>query len=411
MKDSFYVLTFFLRKPKARGDGDYPIYARITTNAQSIEFTIGRKANPDDWDQRRQRSSGRSRRDIELNKYLEMVRTRFNEIHNKLMLEGRYINPKIMKDHYFGNVEKPKMLCDVFRDANIKRKEELERGDICAATYGRWERYVTYLEDFMTVKFGQKDIPIKDVTAGFTQDFEHYLRMSKNCANNTTVRYLRYLKNVMQYAVANKWASEDPFIGRRFKRTNAKREFLTEPELHAIMGLNLSAFPRLENVRDAFVFCCFTGLAFTDIKSLKRTDISTDGDGKMWIRKPRNKTGEMSVIPMLEIPVKLMMKYSNHPTVQTTGVVLPVISNQRMNAYLSEVATLARVQKHLTTHIARHTFATMSLSNHVPLETISKMLGHTDIKTTLIYAKLQDNTIYEDMENMRSKFDGSRMGI
>lgn len=411
MKDSFFVLTFFIRKPKAKGDGEYPIYARITAAGQSIEFTIGRKVNPDDWDQRRQRTTGRSRRDIELAKYLEMVRTRFNEIHNKLMLEGRYINPKILKDHYFGNVEKPKMLCDVFREANIKRKEELERGDICAATYGRWERCVTYLEDFMTIKFGQKDIPIKDVTSGFTQDFEHYLRVSKNCATNTTVRYLRYLKNVMQYAIANKWTSDDPFIGRRFKRTNAQREFLSEPELHAIMELNLSAFPRLENVRDAFVFCCFTGLAFTDIKTLKRSDISTDSDGKLWIRKPRNKTGELSVIPMLEIPIKLMMKYANHPTVQTTGVVLPVISNQRMNAYLAEVATLARVQKHLTTHIARHTFATMSLNNHVPIETISKMLGHTDIKTTLIYAKLQNNAIYEDMENMRTKFDGSRMGI
>lgn len=411
MKDSFFVLTFFIRKPKAKGDGEYPIYARITAAGQSIEFTIGRKVNPDDWDQRRQRTTGRSRRDIELAKYLEMVRTRFNEIHNKLMLEGRYINPKILKDHYFGNVEKPKMLCDVFREANIKRKEELERGDICAATYGRWERCVTYLEDFMTLKFGQKDIPIKDVTSGFTQDFEHYLRVSKNCATNTTVRYLRYLKNVMQYAIANKWTSDDPFIGRRFKRTNAQREFLSEPELHAIMELNLSAFPRLENVRDAFVFCCFTGLAFTDIKTLKRSDISTDSDGKLWIRKPRNKTGELSVIPMLEIPIKLMMKYANHPTVQTTGVVLPVISNQRMNAYLAEVATLARVQKHLTTHIARHTFATMSLNNHVPIETISKMLGHTDIKTTLIYAKLQNNAIYEDMENMRTKFDGSRMGI
>lgn len=411
MKDSFFVLTFFIRKPKAKGDGEYPIYARITAAGQSIEFTIGRKVNPEDWDQRRQRTTGRSRRDIELAKYLEMVRTRFNEIHNKLMLEGRYINPKILKDHYFGNVEKPKMLCDVFREANIKRKEELERGDICAATYGRWERCVTYLEDFMTIKFGQKDIPIKDVTSGFTQDFEHYLRVSKNCATNTTVRYLRYLKNVMQYAIANKWTSDDPFIGRRFKRTNAQREFLSEPELHAIMELNLSAFPRLENVRDAFVFCCFTGLAFTDIKTLKRSDISTDSDGKLWIRKPRNKTGELSVIPMLEIPIKLMMKYANHPTVQTTGVVLPVISNQRMNAYLAEVATLARVQKHLTTHIARHTFATMSLNNHVPIETISKMLGHTDIKTTLIYAKLQNNAIYEDMENMRTKFDGSRMGI
>ncbi len=181
------------------------------------------------------------------------------------MLEGRYINPKIMKDHYFGNVEKPKMLCDVFRETNIKRKEELERGDICAATYGRWDRCVTYLEDFMTVKFGQKDIPIKDVTSGFTQDFEHYLRVSKNCANNTTVRYLRYLKNVMQYAIANKWISEDPFIGRRFKRTNAQREFLSEPELHAIMELNLSAFPRLENVRDTFVFCCFTFVSLANV--------------------------------------------------------------------------------------------------------------------------------------------------
>lgn len=256
------------------------------------------------------------------------------------------------------------------------------------------------------VKFGQKDIPIKDVTAGFTQDFEHYLRMSKNCANNTTVRYLRYLKNVMQYAIANKWISEDPFIGRRFRRTTAERGFLTEPELNAIMALELSAFPRLENVRDTFVFCCFTGLAFTDIKSLKRSDISTDGDGKMWIRKARNKTGELSVIPMLEIPIKLMEKHASNPIVQTTGVVLPVISNQRMNAYLAEIATLAKVTKHLTTHIARHTFATMSLSNHVPLETISKMLGHSDIKTTQIYAKLQDKTIYEDMEKMRTKFNG-----
>lgn len=406
MKDSFFVLTFFIRKPKARGDGEYPIYARITTNGQSIEFTIGRKVNPEDWDQRRQRTTGRSRRDIELTKYLEMVRSRFCEIHNKLMIEGRYINPKIMKDHYFGQVEKPKMLCDVFRETNIKRKEEFERGDICAATFGRWERCVTYLEDFMMVKFGQKDIPIKDVTAGFTQDFEHYLRMSKNCANNTTVRYLRYLKNVMQYAIANKWISEDPFIGRRFRRTTAERGFLTEPELNAIMALELSAFPRLENVRDTFVFCCFTGLAFTDIKSLKRSDISTDGDGKMWIRKARNKTGELSVIPMLEIPIKLMEKHASNPIVQTTGVVLPVISNQRMNAYLAEIATLAKVTKHLTTHIARHTFATMSLSNHVPLETISKMLGHSDIKTTQIYAKLQDKTIYEDMEKMRTKFNG-----
>lgn len=410
MKDSFYYLTFYARKPRVAGDGDYPLYARITTEGQKIEFTVGRKVNPDTWDQRAQKCSGRSRRDIEVNKYLEMMRTRFYEIHVRLLNEGKFINAKILKDHYFGQVEKPKMLCDVFRETNVKRKEECERGDICSATLGRWERCVTYLEEFMMLNRSEKDIPIKDVTRGFVQDFEHFLRMSKNCANNTTVRYLRYLKNVLQYAIANKWINEDPFTGRRFKRTKAERGFLTEPELQKIMKLELKAFPRLESVRDTFVFCCFTGLAFIDVQTLKRTDISIDADGKMWIRKAREKTDELSVIPMLDIPIRIMKKYESHPAVVSKGVVLPVISNQRVNAYLKEIADLAKISKHLTSHIARHTFATMSLNNHVPIESISKMLGHSDIKTTQIYARMLDKTVSEDMETMRSKFSNALLG-
>ncbi len=138
MKDSFFTLTFFPRKPRSAGNGEYPLYARITTEGQKVEFTIGRKVNPSVWDQRAQRSNGRSRRDIELNKYLEMVRSRFYEIHNRLINEGQFINPQIMKNHYFGMVEKPKMLCDVFRETNIKRREEYERGDIGYATFSRW---------------------------------------------------------------------------------------------------------------------------------------------------------------------------------------------------------------------------------------------------------------------------------
>ena len=410
MKDSFFTLTFFPRKPRAAGDGEYPLYARITTEGQKTEFTIGRKVLPSNWDQRAQKSTGRSRRDIELNKYLEMVRSRFCEIHNRLLIEGKYINPQIMKNHYFGMVEKPKMLCDVFRETNIKRREEYERGDIGYATFSRWERCVTYLEEFMILTRGEKDIPIKEVTPGFIQDFEHFLRMSKECANNTTVRYLRYLKNVLQYGIANKWISEDPFAGKRFRRTKAERTFLTEPELQRMMTLDLKAFPRIETVRDTFVFCCFTGLAFIDVQTLRRTDISTDADGMMWIRKTREKTDELSVIPLLDVPKAIMQKYENHPVVLSKGVVLPVMSNQKVNAYLKELADLAKIQKHLTSHIARHTFATMSINNHVPLETISKMLGHADIKTTLIYAKMMDKTISEDMEVMRTKFNGVRLG-
>lgn len=363
MKDSFFTLTFFPRKPRSEGNGEYPLYARITTEGQKIEFTIGRKVNPAVWDQRAQKSNGRSRRDLELNKYLEMVRSRFYEIHNRLLNEGVFINPQVMKNHYFGMVEKPKMLCDVFRESNLKRKEEYERGDIGYATFSRWERCVSYLEEFMTLNRGEKDIPIKDVTRGFVQDFEHFLRMSKECANNTTVRYLRYLKNVLQYAMANKWISEDPFSGKRFKRTKAERTFLTEPELQRMMALDLKAFPRIESVRDTFVFCCFTGLAFIDVRTLKRTDISTDGDGKMWIRKNREKTDELSVIPLLDVPRQIMKKYENNPVVLAKGVVLPVMSNQKVNAYLKELADLAKIPKHLTSHCARH------YPNSFPLKT------------------------------------------
>lgn len=224
------------------------------------------------------------------------------------------------------------------------------------------------------------------------------------------MRYLRYLKNVIQYAIANKWISDDPFAGKRFKRTKAERCFLTELELQRIMALDLKAFPRLESVRDTFVFCCFTGLAFIDVHNLKPSDISTDSDGKMWIRKRREKTDELSVIPLLDIPQEIMQKYMAHPIVLAKGVVLPVMSNQKVNAYLKEIADLAKIPKHLTSHIASYTFATMSLNNHVPLETISKMLGHSDIKTTQIYAKMMDNTISEDMEVMRTKFNRVRLG-
>lgn len=410
LHDSYFTLAFFVRKARPLRNGELPIFVRISVSGQLMEMNIGRSVRPEQWDQKRNVATGRSKKELELNKYIENVRTRFNEIHNMLIRENKPVTPKTLRDHYLGTVEKPKMLCDVFREVNKQRKEEFERGDICAATLGRWERCVTYLEEFMELTQNTKDIPIKEVSRGFIQDFEHFLRMTKQTANNTTVRYLRYLKNVMQYAMAHKWVSEDPFVGKRFKRTVAEREFLTEPELQAMMNVDLHEFPRLETVRDTFVFCCFTGLAFIDISSLKRSDIYVDADGNKWIRKHREKTGELSTIPLLEIPQKIMEKYADHPKVVADDVVIPVFSNQRTNSYLKEIASLAKIKKHLTSHIARHTFATMSLNNHVPLETISKMLGHSDIKTTLIYAKMMDKTISEDMEVMRTKFNGAYLG-
>lgn len=405
----YFTLTFFTRKPRAEGFTDHKVYVRITVAGQQTDLAIGRSVNPENWDQRRKMSKGRSRRDLELNKYLDEVRARFSEIHNTLVRDKKVINPIVMRDLFLGKVEKPKMLCDIFRQANQKRKEELDRGDIVKATYQRWERCISYLEDFFKITMNVDDVPVRDVTSGMLDDFEHFLRMSKGCANNAAVRYLRCVKNTIQYAMAHKWITEDPFLGKKYQRTYAEREFLTETELMTMMKLDFTETPRLELVRDTFVFCCFTGLAFCDIKSLKRENIVKDCDGNTWIRKSREKTGELSIIPLLEIPRNIAEKYEEDPLVKSTGVVLPVITNQKMNAYLKEIADLARIKKHLTTHIARHTFASLSLSNHVPMESIQKMLGHSDIKTTQIYAKMQDRTVYEDMESMRRKFNKIRL--
>lgn len=409
LHDSYFTLSFIARKARALRNGEYPIFVRITVSGQISEMNLGRSVAPENWDQKRAMSKGRSRRDLELNKYIEVVKARFLEIHNMLVREGKMVNPKILRDHFLGTVEKPKMLCDVFRETNVKRKEELDRGDIVKATYQRWERCVDYLVEFLNLTQNVEDIPIRDVTSGTIDDFEHFLRMRKGCANNAAVRYVRCVKNAMRYALAHKWITHDPFIGKKYQRTHTERQFLTEPELKAVMELDLKDIPRLEIVRDTFVFCCFTGLAFCDIKSLLRSNITTDTEGNTWIRKAREKTGEMSIIPMLAVPRHIAEKYATNPVVIQKDVVLPVITNQKMNAYLKEIADLARIEKHLTTHLARHTFASLSLSNHVPIESISKMLGHADIRTTQIYAKTQDKTIYEDMESMRHKFDCAMM--
>lgn len=403
---NYYTLTFMIRKAQQKKSGEVPVFARITMSGQRTEFNINRSVNPKDWNPSKGNSKGRSKRDVELNNYLDSIRVRISEIHAQLIKDEEVINPNVIKQHFLGKAEGPKMLCGVFNYVNEQHRERYDRGDICDGTYLRWKRCAEYLSEFIKKREGRDDIPIKKLTSGMIDDFEHFLRVSKGNSNNTAIRYVRYLKKVSRVALANKWLDEDPFIDKHYSRTSTNREHLSEVEVRRIMSLDLSEIPRLDQVRDTFVFCCFTGLAFADVSTLTRDFILTDDNGEMWIRKPRQKTGEVSTIPLLEIPRMLMHKYETHPTVVAKGIVLPVISNQRMNSYLAEIADLARIKKHLTTHIARHTFATISLRNHVPIESISKMLGHSDIQTTQIYAKMVDEAISEDMRKMRAKFDG-----
>ena len=405
--ENFFNATFIARKARVLRNGEVPIILRITIAGQRAEININRNVNPAVWNSAKGASKGKNSTDVELNRYLETVRTKLFAIHTQMVAEGVLINPDTMKKRFIGADEKTqeRMFLEVFRENNEKYRKRMELGDIAEGTVLRWERCVVYLEEFLKLHRNTSDIPLKDVTLPLNDDFELWLRTVKNCGHNCAIRYISTIKKIIRDAVNFKWIDRDPFYGRTYSKKKTQRENLSEAELNAIMSLVLKELPRLEMVRDVFVFCCFTGLAFSDVSVLTADKIVTDADGEQWIRKRREKTDELSSIPLLEIPRQILVKYSGHRKLAGTDRLLPVLSNQRCNGYLKEIADLANITKKLTTHVARHTFACMSLDNHVAIETISKMLGHANIKTTQLYARMQDKTISEDMVKMRRKFD------
>lgn len=266
-----------------------------------------------------------------------------------------------------------------------------------------YERTARYLSEFIKQNHRLSDIPLKDIDYNFIQAFEHFVKTVKNCQQNATVKHLKNFKRIIRIALLNHWIISDPFAEIHFKQTPTNRDFLLEEELQLILRKQFN-IPRLETVKDIFIFCCFTGLAFTDVQHLTPEHILCDNKGEYWIRKPREKTTNMCNIPLLEIPLKLIDKYKHHPECERKNIVFPVPSNQRMNSYLKEIADLCGIKKNLSTHVARHSFACIALANKVSMESIAKMLGHSNIKTTKIYAKVLDRTISEEMQALREKF-------
>jgi site-specific recombinase XerD len=255
-------------------------------------------------------------------------------------------------------------------------------------------------------KLNVKDIAIDKIDFALITDFEFYLRSEKNCSNNTAVKYVRNFRKIIKICLSNDWLEKDPFVKYDGKMKEVETEFLTEEEIQSIYSKKFRT-PRLELVRDIFIFCCFTGLAYVDVKGLRNDHIGIGIDGQKWIFKNRQKTDTKSKIPLLPIPEELIKKYAAHPKCLNEDRVLPVLSNQKMNGYLKEIGDLCEITKEITFHMARHTFATsVTLTNGVPIESVSKMLGHKNIQTTQHYARVLDKKVSEDMQNLRAKFTG-----
>lgn len=244
---------------------------------------------------------------------------------------------------------------------------------------------------------------MKEINYSFITEYETYLRTESSYSVNTTAKYIQRFKHIIIIAKNNGWIQSDPFANYRIRLVKVDRGYLTEEELSAIMNRKFS-LKRLEQVRDLFIFSCFTGLAYIDVYSLREIHIRKSFDERLWIMKKRKKTGIQSNILLLDVPKMILEKYKDK---FSDGKVLPVLSNQKMNAYLKEIADFSGIKKNLTFHLARHTFATtVTLAKGVPIETVSKMLGHTSIKTTQIYARITDSKIGNDMQELSKKLQG-----
>lgn len=397
-----FNILFFIRKPKGTATGPYPIYMRITVDGNQKEFSIGRKCIPDKWNQKIGRSTGTKEEFKELNYYLDTLLHKTYEAKRKAIEENKIITPELIQNLILGrNAEKPKMFMDVFQEHNDRFAELIGK----EVTHTTWIRYKTtkdHVANYMLMKFGKDDIAVKDIDYEFVEGFEHYLKTIKLCNTNTSARYMTHFKKIVGQAIKKGFINRDPFNGFKIRKIEVKRTVLSMDEL-SILANKTFAMERLSYIRDIFLFCCYTGLAYIDIKQLKPSNIGIGIDGEDWIFTARQKTDVDTRVPLLPYAKDLVEKYRSHPLCLLNGTVLPVPSNQKLNAYLKEVADVCGIDKKLTSHIARHTFATtVTLSNGVPIETVSKLLGHTNIKTTQHYAKILDLKVSKDFNSLKA---------
>lgn len=408
MDRKLFSVLFFIKRTKLRKNGEAPIVVRITYGKHSVEIQISRTVPVNQWSQTRGCSTGRDKQAAETNAFIEMVRVKLYKIHQELERQGGFYNVKTIKDRFMGKEIQERTLYSIFKEHN-DRCRELIGIDYELITIRRYDNCLKYLMETVQRQYGKEDILLCEINSELVRNFEHFLKADRGCAQNTVIRYMKCFKKIIHLAIANEWMSRNPFAGIKFQEVPVNKEFLTQDEI-AILIQKDFGIEKLNLVRDIFAFQIFTGLAYIDVFNLRKEHISTDNNGKMWIRKTREKTNNMCNIPLLTIPQILLEKYSDHPECQKRGTLLPVLCNQTMNAYLKQIADLCGITKHLTTHTARHTAASVVfLANNVSLSNVAKMLGHSSTRMTQRYAKALDSSIMRDMESVEQSLTANNI--
>ncbi len=383
-----------------------PILLRLTVNGIRVDIHIKKTVPPDLWSAAKGKAIEKNTYCKEQNLYLDSVRLRLMKLQREMEVDGVLVTAHSLIDRYLGK-DRPERhtLMEVFGEHN-KKCRKLSGIDMAPATVARYETSLRHTLEFMQHTYRRDDIYLDELSRQFVKDYEFWLKTERKCCHNTAAKYLKNFRKIILIAMEKEWLKRDPFAGLKFTLDDVERDFLESHEIEKMWRKQID-IERLEQVRDVFVFCSLSGLAFSDVKQLRAEHIATDAHGNKWIRKARQKTKNMCNIPLMEIPLQIIEKYREHPYCVAHGVLLPVSSNQKYNSYLKELVDICGIKKNISSHSARHTFGTYALANGVSLESVAKMLGHSDTKMTRHYARVLDSTILREMSGIRSELGGN----
>lgn len=395
------TVYFLLKKTRKDKNGDSPIDAWIAVNGERTSYSTGKKVKVSEWDEKKQIVKGTSDKAKLINEYLYQLRNKIFQKEIELMEKGFMLTPTLLKEAVNDHVDavNQKTLMQVFKDFQAMRKPLIGK-KIAKDTYEDNDLTGRYIKEFMEKQYHRSDIYLHEVKIGFIHAFHTFLLTEKNNRQNSCSKHLKFLKQLMNIAVANGYVQFNPLNIYKVEREPVEIDFLDHNELQKIINFE-TPIKRFERTRDAFLFGCFTGLAYIDIKTLRKEHFETDEEGRIWIKKKRVKTGVLSRIPLLPMAKLLLEKYKDWEG----EMVMPIQDATDVNENLKDIATLCGINKRVTFHTSRHTFAsTVTLANNISLEVISKMMGHTNTRMTSRYAKLVDKAIGEQMDKLMDEF-------
>jgi len=378
------------------------IYIRVTLNGKRVNISLKRKINVLTWDEKSQRARGTGKDSRVLNIYLNEVQSKIYRIYEALKSDEKPFNSQMIKAKFLGEDKKNFSFQNLIDYHNEKMQHKLHKN-----TMSQYKTSQRYMMEYILKEFGLRDILLTNLDYSFVIGFENFLRAyipksgQSKIGNNTAMKHIKRLRKMITLAYTMEWIERDPFVNFKMKIEKKEREFLTSIELQNIEDLQ-SSIERLVVVKDLFIFSCYTGISYSDIVKLTSDNIVIGIDGSPWIMAKRVKTHTPYKIPLLRKAKILIDKYKDHCRTYEKMYLLPKLSNQKLNSYLKEIADLCGIKKNLTFHMARHTFATtVTLSNGVPIETVSKLLGHTKLATTQIYARVVEKKVSQDMEKLK----------